>query len=87
MRETGRVIVNEDPDDILEEVFYALGGLLTAADYLAGKGYDDDIERAERSLEQVRRYLFTPEGDRACRACREGISLAMLHDCTKEDAR
>lgn len=59
-----KVAVNEDVDDLIEEAYYAMTGLLTASDYLAGKGYDKELDRLERSCEQLRRWLFTPNEQR-----------------------
>jgi len=48
-----------DARDIVERLYRALTGLMVAADYLEGKGYDAELEEAERAADAARRYLVT----------------------------
>ena len=55
------VVVNEDVNDLIEEAYHTMMELLPIGDFLDDKGYSQIMDRLERSTEQLRRWLYTPD--------------------------
>ena len=59
-----KVIVNEDVNDLIEEAYQTMVEILALGDYLDDKGYTKEMNRLQRSAEQLRRWLYTPNDQR-----------------------
>lgn len=55
------VVVNEDVSDLIEEAYHTMMDIMSLGDYLDDKGYVKEMDRLERSAEQLRRWLYTPD--------------------------